>query len=108
MKTCLNCAKVELLISRRFDHVNPLTRIKLIYLALTIRGARHGIKMNGKLARIEEQERLNLKELIKVSDAELVHKSKKKKHDEVSEFAESNSGEVECFKKSKKSKKISE
>ncbi len=68
MRNYSGFAVVEPLISMNF-----LTKIERLNYCLS-RGARHGIKMNGKLQRLQEQE-----ERVSPSVEEIVEKKKKKK-----------------------------
>lgn len=97
MKTCSFFAKVELHTSKSEFNRKKGNFQNYIFFN-TIRGARHGIKMNGKLARIEQMEKLE-------HDRLMAEKSKK-----TFDTVENSNGDssIEKRKKKKKKKKSSE
>ena len=65
------------------------------------RGARHGIKMNGKLARIEEQEKLEMEALCSRQGEETIEKDRIRK----AKNSDDDNDEKKKIKKHKKHKK---
>lgn len=79
---------------------------KLISLTFYCRGARHGLKLNGKLERIQEQERLLMEKWKKQkgSNSEM-DKSKRSSLNDKTETTENEDVNRECVKTKKKKKK---